>query len=121
MPTKASTILKIRKSYSVSAEVAGRSLARKNKGITVIGLLWRSNPRTGIEGMRVVWSEGPKYVPIGARLNSSIVNSAMLESTASGIERLNISGLQGDYSIDAVRPIYGDQVIAVVKPIKISD
>jgi len=121
MPTRASTILKIRKLYSVSAEVAGRSLARINQEITVIGLLWRSNPRTGVEGMRVVWSEGPKYVPVGARLNSSIVNSAMLDTKASGIERLNIGGLHGDYSIDAVRPIHGDQVVTVITPIQQSD
>lgn len=116
MPIKASSILKIRKLYSVSAEVAGRSLVRMNPELTVIGLLWKSNPRNENEEMRVVWSDGPKFVPIGARLKSAIVNSMRFRTEASGIEKLNVGGLRGNYSIDVVRPLNGNQVIAVITP-----
>jgi len=116
MPIKASSVLKIRKLYSVSAEVAGRSLARMNPELTIIGLLWKSNPRNENEEMRVVWSDGPKFVPIGARLKSTIVNSMRFRTEASGVERLDVGGLRGNYSIDVVRPLNGNQVIAVITP-----
>ncbi|MFQ6028765.1 MAG: ImmA/IrrE family metallo-endopeptidase [Dehalococcoidia bacterium] len=116
MPALAKTVLTIRQKYGVSAEVAGRALARAHPKIAVIGLLWRQNPRDGVGGTRVVWSGGPYFVPVGARLFSTVIEEARVKGKGNGLEQLKVGGLKGWFSVDAVRPVSGTQVVAVVKP-----
>lgn len=117
MPISAQTIFELRRRYNVSAEVAGRCFARVWPELTVIGLLWRKNPKNGVGGMRVVWSAGPKFVPLRARLNSSVVDEAYQNSKSCGVERLGVGTLRGLFKVDAARPRRGNQVVAIAKQI----
>ena len=107
------SIFELHKQYDVSVEVAARSISRVSPYATIIGMLWRSHPTTG-EGMRVVWSAGPRYLPMHARLKSSVVDRAATVGEASATERLNVGGLRGNFQVKASRLRGRKQLIAVV-------
>lgn len=107
------SIFELQKLHDVSVEVAARSVARVSPDITIVGLLWKSHPSTG-PGMRVVWSAGPRYLPTGVRLKSTVVDRAATVGDASAVERLNVGGLRGNYRVTASRLHGRKQLVAVV-------
>lgn len=107
------SIFELQKLYDVSVEVAARSLARVSPDITIVGMLWKSHPSTG-EGMRVVWSAGPAYLPLNVRLRSTVVDRAATTGEASAVEKLSVGGLRGSYQVTASRLRGRKQLVAVV-------
>ena len=107
------SIFELHKQYDVSVEVAARSLSRVSPNTTIIGLLWKSHPKSG-EGMRIVWSAGPRYLPSNARLRSAVVDQAATVGKAVATERLSVGGLRGNFHVSASRRRGRKQLIAVV-------
>lgn len=119
MPITAESILWLRIHYKISAEVAGRALANANPEIAVLGLLWERNlsQSDSSEGMRIKWGQGPYFIPLKARLKSSIVNSLRVSLRSSGVERLHVGGFRGTFKIDAARLVHGSQIVAILIPV----
>ena len=112
----ASSVFLLQHDYDVSAEVAARALAKAYPTVSVVGMMWLPNPNTGVYGMRVVWADGPRFIPQIARLHSSAINRATTGGEAEGVEQLSVGELRGRFSISAARPKGRKQMIAVLTP-----
>ena len=111
------SVFSISDEYEVSVEVAGRALAAANPGVSVMGLLWSPNPRTGEFGLRIAWSASQSFIPKRARFRSTATEEVMAgASSAESSEELALRGLSGPHEVRAMRLPERRQVVVVAHP-----
>lgn len=110
-------IFSIHSEYEVSVEAAARAVSRAHSGLSVTGIMWGPARRAKESALRVVWCAGPRFVPLGARLNSDAVNRANLTGNSCQVEDLQIAGLVGRFQIQAGKLPRRKQLVAVLQPV----
>ncbi len=106
-----SSLFRLSDDYEVSVEVAGRAVSRAH-GTWVLGLMKRDHPRSGT-ALRVVWSEGPGFVPVHARIESEVADRAYEHGRWTGTEEIDLRELRGRFSVTAERRPDGRQLLLV--------
>jgi len=117
LPLIPSCVFKLRTTFDVSAQVAGRALARTYPDASVIGMLHGVNPSTGRDPeWRVKWSAGPRFIPENARLHSETVTLAAESGEAGLIEKLKVGEAIGRFSVEAALNRGEGQMIVILLP-----
>lgn len=112
-PPDPSSLFRLSDEYEVSVEVAGRAVSRAH-GAWVLGLMKGDHPRSGT-ALRVIWSEGPGFVPAHARIDSEIADHAYEHGRWSGTEEIDLREFRGRFSIAAERRLDGRQLVLVAR------
>ncbi|MBQ0798517.1 MAG: ImmA/IrrE family metallo-endopeptidase [Porticoccaceae bacterium] len=117
LPRRPESVDRIGADYDVSLEAAGRSLAKANKDILVLGLSWKENPRDKNIGLRVQWSAGDlaDFIPNNTRLHSPSALEAFESSKSiENIEYLAVGNLRGMFHISVDKKINRNFTIAIL-------
>jgi hypothetical protein len=120
----ASNIFQLRKTFDVSVQVSGRALSRVYPEISVAGLMWRPHNRDNkiTHGFRIVWWDGPRFMPLAARIHSRVVDEASRCGYYEDVEHLRVGAVRGAFRVSAAKlGERGRQVIVVLTPPSQSD
>lgn len=112
-----SSVFDIHDTFEVSVEASARALGRCFPQMTIVGTKWSPNPRTGRCANRVIWWTGPRFVPIGADLGSTIVDNTHVGGVFDGNEELKLGRLRGTFRVRAERRSSRTQCVAVIGPL----
>ena len=111
------SVFDIHETFELSVEAAARALTRSCIGTTIVGTIWKANPRNGRLANRVIWFTGPRFVPIGADLGSFTVDESCAGKSCSGTEQLKVGDLKGQFYIEAERRQHSTHCVAVIRPV----
>lgn len=108
-------LIELRERLDVSLQVAALAFAPHHSGHAVILLRMKPHPTKGT-ALRVAWSAGDPFIPVGARLNSVVAQQAWATGTSQGTEDLNLGHLRGRFRVTADRAPSSAQVLVMVRP-----
>lgn len=114
-------IFRLRREFDVSIEAAARAVANVRTDTAIAGMLWLPHPKTGVRAMRIVWSAGPWFLPKGARLGSSLVDLALADGEANGVEHVKLGTLKGKFYISASRIPGARQMLVIMRLVSESE
>jgi len=118
VPFAAENVRALSDALDVSAEVAGRALARANPVGAVVGLYLQAKPGTEEDvGWRVAWVEGKadgRFIPRYTRLRSRLVDLAGRNGAAHGTDDVAFGRDNGTFEVTALRA--GSQLLVGLLP-----
>jgi hypothetical protein len=114
-PPTPEAVFRAHLAYDVSVWLAAHSLTVAHPTVSIVGLLREASPRTGAYAMRVVWSQGPRFIPRGARFPSEAVERAEQRGAAEGTESFSLKWLRGEFHVSASMLPRRRQIVAVLR------
>ena len=110
-------IFSIHALYDVSVEASSRAVSRAHPDLSIAGIIWRPSRRTKEPALRVVWCAGPRFIPVGMRLNSEAVDRASSTGNCYRVEEFDFDRLEGRYHVWAGKLPGRKQLVAVLQPV----
>lgn len=117
VPAKPHSVFKLRSVFDVSAQVAARALAISHPDVSVVGMIFSANARSGRDpDWRVTWTAGTRFIPGNARLRSDVVHKAARFGAAESVEELKVGEAKGHFQVSAYLSKGEGQMIVVLTP-----